>query len=206
MIAVDVETTGLDPKMCSIVSVGAVDLDDPINQFYDECRIWEGAHITDEALAVNDLSREDLGPESGRKTEAELIRAFIAWAFDRPKSHTFVGQNITFDRDFIEAACKRTGVEFPFAHRTLDTHTLAWYHHVLRGIEPPTKHGRSAINLDYLLEYCGMPPEPRPHNALTGALSHAETFSRIVYAKKILSEFNEYDIPWQINKDITRRA
>lgn len=198
MIAVDVEGTGLDAKTCSTVSIGAVDLDDPTNQFYDECRIWDGAHVSDEALAITDLTLKEVGPDSGRKSEAELIAAFIAWAMDRPKTHTFVGQNSSYDRSFVEAACNRAGVEFPFAHRTLDTHTLCWHHHILRGIVPPQHNKRSAINLDYALQYCGLPPEPKPHNALTGALSHAELFSRIVYNKKMLPEFFDFDIPWQM--------
>lgn len=199
MIAVDVETTGLDPKIASIVSIGAVDLDEPTNQFYDECRIWDGAHVSKESLAIADFKPEDIGPESPRKSEGELIAAFNAWALDRPQSHTFVGQNPSFDRGFVEAACNRAGTEFPFAHRTIDTHTLCWHHHVLRGLVPPTENKRSAINLDYILEYCGLPPELKPHNALTGALSHAEVFSRIVYAKKMLPEFFDFHIPWQTN-------
>jgi DNA polymerase III epsilon subunit-like protein len=197
MIAVDVESSGLDPRRDSIVSVGAVDLDDPTNQFYDECRVWDGAHISDESLAITGFTREEVGPESSRKSEAELVAAFIAWALDRPQSHTFVGQNPRFDAAFMEEACKRANIEFPFAHRTIDTHSLSWLHMTQRGITPPVENRRSGINLDFILRYAGLPPEPKPHNALTGALSHAEVFSRIAYTRKLLPEFFAYEIPWQ---------
>ena len=197
MIAVDVEATGLDADKASILSVGAVDLDDPTNQFYEECRVWRGAQVSDESLAVTGFSHEQIGEESGKQSEAELVQNFIAWATDRPKTLTFVGQNPRFDSAFIEAACRREGIEFPFPHRTLDTHSLVWLHHVNRGIEPPTANRRSAINLDYALEYCGVPAEPHPHNALTGALCHAEVFARVAYTKKLLPEFLSYEIPWQ---------
>lgn len=36
-----------------------------------------------------------------------------------------------------------------------------------------------------------------PHNALTGAMSHAEVTSRLLYDKKLLPEFEQFDIPWQ---------
>jgi DNA polymerase-3 subunit epsilon len=146
---------------------------------------------------VTGFTREELGEGSGKQSEADLVRNFIAWAADRPNTHTFVGQNPRFDSDFIAGACKRAGIEFPFAHRTLDTHTLCWQHMNARGLTPPTENSRSAINLDFILEYCGMPGEPRPHNALTGALSHAEVFMRLVYTKKTLPEFFAYEIPWQ---------
>lgn len=201
MIAVDVETTGLDPEQASIVSLGAVDLDDPANQFYEECRIWDGARITDESLAITGFTRDEVGEGSGKQTEAELVRNFIAWANDRPKDHTFVGQNPRFDADFVELACKRAGVAFPFAHRTIDTHSLCWFHMVGRGMAPPVENRRSAINLDYILTYTGVPPEPKPHNALTGALSHAEVFFRLVYSKKVLPEYLDFPIPWLTNND-----
>ena len=198
MIALDVETTGLDPERCSIVSLGAVDTDEPENQFYDECGVWEGAHITDEALAINGFTKDEL-MRGEKKSEAELIRAFVAWATDRPQNTTLIAQNVSFDHDFVRAACKRAGVEFPFAKRTIDIHTLVWLHMTKQGVPTPAGKGHSLINLDFALRYCGIPEEPRPHNALTGALSHAEVFMRIAYTKKTLPEFSTFDIPWQTN-------
>ena len=194
MIALDVETSGIDPTTASILSLGAIDTDEPTNQFYDECRAWDGALVADEALAVNGFSREE-AHDGAKKSEAELIQAFIAWALDRPSNHTFVSQNAAFDRAFVEAACRRASVEHPFAHRALDTHTLVWLHMRLRGSEPPTEKRRSAINLTYALAYCGLPEEPTPHNALTGAECHAEIFARIAYTKSIISKCSSYPIP-----------
>ncbi len=196
MIVLDVETTGMSPEKCSILSLGAIDLDEPTNQFYDECRAWQGAHISDEALAVNGFKKEEITDPAGKKSEAELIKAFAAWATDRPRNHTLAAQNVAFDRDFVMAACERAGIESPFPHRTIDTHTLVWLHMTLRGIEPPTVHARSAINLDFALRYVGLPEEPRPHNGLTGALCHAEVVSRIAYNKKLLPDFEPFNIPW----------
>lgn len=195
MIAVDIEGTGIDPAKASILSIGAVDTEDPTAQFYDECRIWDGAHISDEALAVNGFTKEE-ATEPSKKSEAELITAFVAWAMDRSGNHTLLAQNVAFDSAFIRAACGRAGIESTFAQRTLDVHTLAWMHMTLNGIIPPTTKNHSAINLDAVLQYCGIPEEPKPHNALTGALSHAEAFSRMAYTKNLLPDFETYPIPW----------
>ena len=69
---------------------------------------------------------------------------------------------------------------------------------VKRGLVPPVdaEHRRSALNLDVILNYCGIPDEPEPHNALTGALSHAEVIARLLYDKKLLPEFAQFEIPW----------
>lgn len=201
MIVLDVETTGLVPSKHSILSLGALDLSDPTNQFYEECQVWEGAEIEDEALAINGFKREEVVAQGSKKqTEEGLIRAFVAWAMDRPQERTLAAQNVSFDLEFVQAACKRAGLECPFAKRTIDVHSITWMHMVERGVEPPTKNGHSAINLDSALTYCGVPGEPKPHNALVGAYCHAEVISRIAYNKKLLPDFSSFDIPWETNR------
>ena len=199
MLAIDVEATGTEAHKHSILSVGAIDLGDPVRPtFYAECRAWDGAKIEDEALAVNGFTREEAG-DPNKQSEAELVHQFIAWALGAD-DRTFAGQNPSFDRDFLRCAAERAGhTEWPFAHRTIDSHSLCWMHMVKSGLTPPIdpekKH--SGLNLDAILLYCGIPEEPTPHNALTGAKSHAEVISRLLSDKKLLQEFEQYPIPWQ---------
>lgn len=196
MIVLDVEATGVEHHKHSIVSIGALDIANPTNRFYMECRAWDGAHIMDEALAVNGFTKEEvLDPK--KPSEADLTHEFLHWSESVPE-RTFAGQNVSFDRDFLKSAAERAGhTEWPFAHRTIDTHTLCYMHMVTHGIQPPEKHRRSALNLDAVLNYCGIPEEPNPHNALTGALCHAEVIARLLYGRKLLPEFTQYEIPWK---------
>ncbi len=195
MVVVDVEASGTEYHLHSIVSVGAIELEHPNRQFYDECRIWDGAHIMDEALAVSGFSKEE-ATDKAKKSEGEIVRAFIAWALDAGE-HTLAGQNVSFDRDYLRAAAGRAGhTDWPFAYRTIDTHTLAYMHMIKRGLTPPVELKRSALDLDRVLSYCGLPPEPTPHNALGGALRHAEAISRLLYDQPLLDEFKKYPIPW----------
>lgn len=196
MLVVDVEASGTDPSKHSIVSVGALDLAHPENRFYEECRIWDGAHIMPEALQVNGF-RESQIKDTHKQTEADLTHAFLHWS-DGLEERTLAGQNVSFDRDFLRYASERAGhTDWPFAFRTIDTHTLAYMHMITHGLQPPVRHKRSALDLDAILNYCGIPEEPRPHNALTGALSHAEVISRLLYGRKLLPEFDHFDIPWR---------
>ena len=195
MLVVDVEASGTDYAKHSIVSVGALDLAKPGYRFYEECRIWDGAHIMDEALAVNGFSKAQVS-DSQKQTEADLIHSFLRWS-EQVSEHTLAGQNVSFDRDFLKFAAERAGhTAWPFAYRTIDTHTLCYMHMVKRGLQPPVANRRSALNLDAVLRYCGIPEEPSPHNALTGALSHAEVISRLLYGRTLLPEFSQYTIPW----------
>ena len=177
--------------------MGALDLAHPEHQFYQECRIWDGAHIEEGASAVHGVSDAEL-TNPAKQSEADLTHAFLAFA-QTLEDTTLAGQNVSFDRDFLKAAAARAGhTNWPFAHRTIDTHTLCYMHMVKRGVTPPLdpvkKH--SALNLDSVLVYCGIPEEPKPHNALTGAKSHAEVISRLLYGQKLLPEFEKFDIPW----------
>jgi DNA polymerase III epsilon subunit-like protein len=195
MIAIDVEASGTDPELHSIVSVGAVDFAHPTRQFYEECRIRPEAHVMDEALAVNGFTREQIADPS-KQTEAELVAKLLAWIYETD-DYTLAGQNVSFDRDFVRAAARRAGADYDLPYRVIDTHTLAYMHTVKRGLSVPFAKHHSALDLDAILRYCGVPEEPMPHNAQTGALSHAEVVSRLLYDKKLLPEFERYEIPWK---------
>lgn len=196
MLVIDIEGSGTNYEKHSIVSIGAIDLHNPENRFYGECRVWDGAHIMEEALEVNGFTMEEI-TDITKPTEGELVAEFLKWA-EGLSDRTLAGQNVSYDRDMLRAASERAGFNWNFAHRTLDTHTMCWMHMIKRGLTPPldVEHRRSALNLDAVLNYCGIPDEPEPHNALTGAFSHAEVISRLLYGKKLLPEFTQYEIPW----------
>ena len=198
MIVVDVEASGIVHYKHSIVSVGALEFENPENKFYMECRIWDGAHVMDESLEICGFSKKEI-KDKNKKTEGELVKDFLEWS-ETCKERTLVGQNVSFDRDFLISAAERAHVDWPLAFRTIDTHTIAYMHMIKRGLNIPTTNHRSALDLDAILNYVGIPNEPMPHNAFTGAQSHAEVASRLLYDKKMLKEFDEFPIPWIKNK------
>lgn len=196
MLVLDIEASGTNYDLHSIVSIGALDFNNPENRFYGECRIFEGAHIMEGALEVNGFSEAEVLDVS-KPDESELVANFLKWS-KTLSNRTLAGQNVSFDRDMAKAAAMRAGLNWDLAYRSLDTHTMCWMHMIKAGINPPLDevHKRSALNLDTVLNYCGIPSEPEPHNALTGALCHAEVASRLLYNKKLLPEFMAYEIPW----------
>lgn len=198
MLVVDVEASGTEAHKHSIVSVGALDFANPQTRFYEECRVWDGAHIMDEALAVNGFTREQV-TDANKQSEGDLVHAFLHWA-EGLEERTLAAQNVSFDRDFLRAAAERAGhTGWPFSYRTIDIHSLAYMHMITHGLQPPIDplKRHSALDLDQVLVYCGIPTEPMPHNALTGALSHAEVISRLLYGRKLLPEFTQFPIPWK---------
>jgi oligoribonuclease (3'-5' exoribonuclease) len=196
MLILDTECSGLRPDRHSILSIGALDFRNPDNRFYGECRVWDGAEIMEEALEVNGFTMEQ-ATDPTKQSEAELVASFLAWSQDLPE-RTLTGQNVSYDRDMLRGAAERGKLNWNFAYRTVDVHTLCWMHMIKRGLPAPIdlEHQRSALNLNAILNYCGIQDEPEPHNALTGAKCHAEVASRLLYDKKLLPEFEMLPIPW----------
>lgn len=197
MLIIDIEASGTHFSKHSIVSIGAVDFTRPTRRFYGECQIWDGAHIMKDALVVNGFTEAEI-TDSTKMTEAELVTQFLEWSQELG-DRTLVGQNVSFDRNMLQAAADRSGQMFDLPYRTLDTHTMCYMHMLKAGLVPPidVQHRRSALNLDAILNYCGIADEPDPHNALTGALCHAEVASRLLFDRSLLPEFNDCRIPWR---------
>ena len=193
MIAIDIEATGLDPRVHSILSVGALDFNNPKNRIYLECQAFEGAHIHEEALEIVGMTEEEVTDDT-KQTEAQLIAQFLTWA-ESVEDQTLLGQVVFQDRSYIKHACERAGLNFPFAHHVVDTHALAYMQYIQMGKEIPMKNRHSGLNIEHISIHLGMPPEPDPHNALTGALYHAEMAHRLLYGEPLLEEFKDYPIP-----------
>ena len=196
MIVTDIETTGTNPEKHSILSIGAIDLDNPKEEFYGECKMWEGAHVDDEALNINDVTLEE-AQDPAKQSEAQLVADFLAWIMERTE-HTIAAHNPVFDISFLEAAAMRAKINFPLARRSIDQHTVTITHLLLNGKQPPVEKGRTAVNSDFIMKYVGIPAEPRPHNALNGAKWEAEALSRMLYNKNLLPEFEGHKIPWNV--------
>lgn len=196
MIAVDVEATGTNSELHSIISIGALDMDAQENRFYTECQMFVGAHVMEEALVVNGFSRAAI-EDAAKPTEATAVTDFLSWS-KSCRDRTLLGQNVSFDRSFLCSAAERAGINWDLPYRTIDTHTLCYMHMVTHGVTVPfdRKRSRTALNLDTILTYCGIDEEPKPHKALTGALSHAEVAHRLLYGEAFLPEFKEYALPW----------
>ncbi len=194
MIVVDVETTGSDSRYHSILSIGALDFDNPKNEFYMECRAFDGAHVAKEALSVNGFTEEQIN-DSSKKTEGEIVKDFLNW-MSGVLDHTVAGQNPHFDTGFIIAASERVRLNFSIPKRIIDLHSVCVSHMLQRGIKPPISHNRSDLNSDKIMEYVGIPPESHPHIAINGARIEAEAFYRLFFGKNFYDSYKKFEVPF----------
>lgn len=193
MIVLDVETTGVNPEKNSIVSIGAVDFFNPQNQFYQACRIWDGAEINKDALKVNGFTEEQcrrLNPFS----LAQTIHSFRQWV-EKIDNQTFAGQNPSFDQMFLVSAIKKSNMAWSIRKRSVDMHSLAYAHMLQNGIKIPLWNKKTDLNTSKIFQYVGLLEQAHVHNALTDSKMTAEAISRIIFGKNLLVEYQEFSIP-----------
>jgi DNA polymerase III epsilon subunit-like protein len=198
MIVLDIETTGIDPRRHAIVEVGAIDFDAPGNYFNERCSVWEGAETDPEALQINGLALNEIHDKT-IFTQKELISAFIAW-IEKTEDKTIAGQNVDFDINFLNESSARCGLNFRLGKRKVDQHSIVFAHLLKRNIKPPLINGFSGVNSDFIMNYAGLPHEPKPHRAINGARYEAEALSRLIYGKVMFEEFGGYEIPDYLQK------
>lgn len=162
-IVLDIETGGLSPLVNPILSIGAVDYSNG-DEFYGECHAWMDGFsqyvIDDAALVINGFTREQ-ALDASKQSATSLVAQFLAWSAGR--ANLLAGQQVgAFDIPFVKhiwqtSTWLNAGEAWSFSHRSLDLHSVAY-----------AKLGQS-LSLDGILKALGLAPEPKPHNALTGA-------------------------------------
>jgi len=117
-LAVDLETTGLDPSRNSIIEIGAVPLDEYLNRrpdvepFHTYVQPWPDAEVAQQALAVNKQFWVNKPESDEYKRALPYRQAWEAfWSFlykhygDNPKFIVLVGWNVSFDEGFLKRMC-----------------------------------------------------------------------------------------------------
>jgi DNA polymerase III alpha subunit (gram-positive type) len=163
MIIVDIETSGLDPKINGMLSLGAVDL--KTNQeFYIECQLTDGREANEKALEINGFTQDQI-KDSNKLTDVEALITFCRWT-ERLEDKMLGGHNIGhLDILFLEEIWSRVDSgcfgglkpKFPFSYRTVDSATLGY------------ALFKKSLSLKDLCLELGVEPENKTHNALEGA-------------------------------------
>ena len=119
-----------------------------------------------------------------KKSLKELMQEFYNW-LQECEEYTIMGQNVFFDKYFLEDSFKSSGIDFRFPHRIVDIHTLAFYVAKSKNIEVEIKNKKMNFSLRNIAIMLSLPTEPFPHNALTGAKYDAEIYMRLMFDKKM---------------------
>jgi DNA polymerase III epsilon subunit-like protein len=194
MIVLDIETTGLDPELHGIVSIGAIDMGSSDEYFYEECHIREGEKIDPNALEVNGFTLDECRDKT-KQTTRDLIQHFEAWLSERNVKMIGGLHVAAFDVPFFNKKALQVGLRSRLHRRSIDLHSIAYAKMQELGKVVPMTDGWSVMDTDFIHPFCGLPKEPKPHNALNGAKWEAESLYRLMNGRGLLKEFSRHPVP-----------
>lgn len=172
-ICVDVETAGPNPADYSLLSIGAVAVEQPQRTFYVELLPVQMAE-EQEASSIHKLSLKKLAKEG--ITPKEAMMQFDAWVLETcaGRMPIFVAFNAAFDWMFVNDYFFRYLERNPFGHAALDMKAL------FMGLQ----HVRwEETSYQAVSSYYGLPPA-LSHNALRDAQQGAEVFAAMLAEMK----------------------
>ena len=168
---IDLETTGLDPACHEILEAAVIRVDGGTLAEIDHTDVRvHPERIEDaspEALRINGYA-----PEAWK--DAASLGQALEWIAPLLDGAVLAGHNPGFDRAFLEAGCRRTGIAPPaWDHHLLDTASLAW---------PLFASGRLAsLSLDAVCAHLGIVRKER-HRALADAANSLDVARRMIPA------------------------
>jgi DNA polymerase III epsilon subunit-like protein len=168
LISVDVEAAGPVPATYSMLSLGAVSLDDPQATFYAELKpvnnnsVPEAMKVVGRTLA--DFRRTGRDPKEAMVAFREWIKVVV-----KAGKPVFVGFNATFDWAFVNFYFDHYVGENPFGFGGID---IKSYYMGMTGCDwEDTRSSRITSELKR--------SSPHTHNALDDAVEQAEMFKRM---------------------------
>lgn len=183
LLVIDLETTGTNPFLHDVLSVGLV----PLTQSGPPCVVYvrPSSEMQWSQFARANFERFSYTWNSNAvppATACEIIENYVT-EFSRGNMVTAIGHNVGFDVAFLRKLAFLAGKDElnTISHRALDTHTML-YLLFLKGRVP-----QSALSSDGAFQYFGIRvPEGTRHTALGDALATRELVLRL---------FNLLDIP-----------
>lgn len=146
IIALDVETGGLDPRRHALLSISACQLDNTDKTFNVFIEPEPGLSVDPRAAKINGYTPSKW-EQRGAVTLSEALIRFKAWlphSWADPLAH-----NVSFDKAFLEAAQERTAVRLYFNRRWRCSMSL------FMGVSEALKLDVPNFQLVTLAEQCG---------------------------------------------------
>ena len=164
----DLETTGLDPFSHEIIEMGCVVFDSKtleiITTFESKIAPTHIETASTRALEVNGFLAKDW------KYAPSL--PYVLTQYAALTSNTvFLAQNVTFDWSFLQAASKAENIPLNFVRPTLDLPSMA--------VAKIPHDKMQNWSLKTLCVYLGVPPEPKVHRGINGAMTAYEVYKAL---------------------------
>ena len=212
MIVVDIEASGGNPVKHGIWQIGAIELENPKNQFLEEARIDNEDFVDKEILIIIGKTEKELRDKK-KQSQKELLKHFLEWIKDINEKDLLC-HNPQFDESYLRIKFMKYFNEDPFwpdYHKAFDLHSIAQTKFFEINKKFLIENDHSDMGLSNILKMCGLKDkrvkirngkleEGTPHNALEDCKLEAECFSRLMFGKNLFREYNKFPIPEALRK------
>jgi DNA polymerase-3 subunit epsilon len=168
-VALDTETTGLDPRADRIITIGAVAVRDGEIVLGDAFEALIKVDRNTSAVTVHGVTRDE---SAGGLDEPQALERFL----DYLRDGVIVGHHINHDLEALDAGCDRHW-GFRLLNRSLDTMDLTL--HLERAGAFAGREPIRRFTLDALCDLFGVIPHDR-HTATGDAFITAQVFLRLL--------------------------
>ena len=181
-VALDIETTGLNPAVDRIIEVGMARVEDgQITQKYSTL-VYPGISVSERITELTGIHNEEL---AGKPRIEEIIGDITSFIGDWP----ILGHNVTFDFSFLKRAAVNNG--YTITDDGIDTLKIA------RRLLPELEHK----NLSFLCQYFNIDPG-RSHRAYDDAVSASILYGKLEKLKPEDNSFsNTTKLVYVVKKD-----
>src|SRR3989344_982993 len=190
MIALDIETSGMNIEKCGIFQIGALEIEGN-REFFEEARIDNEDLVLDEALKLTNKTENELR-DKNKQSQKQMLEKFFQFV-ENSKTKNLLCQNPSaLDIPIIAIKAKKYGLKTPFHYRAFDLHTLAQTVYYKKYGKFLIKDGKSDMGLSNVLKMVGkeddriqtrdgkIVKEGKEHNAREDARLTAECFKKLV--------------------------
>jgi len=174
IVVLDLETNGGRDYEARIVEVGAVCLDEELNEIGEFEMLVDGRPVLPGASAVNNITDEML---VGKPLWAECYSKFVKWC-DQWKPY-ILGTWSDFDTSVLRPEYGRIGIRYPHPGHAWDIKTVVWYECIKLGYPSRT------FPVDRACEILNIPFEGQKHRALADARMEAKLLRTVVQKKPV---------------------
>lgn len=207
---VDLETSGLSLVTSGIWQIGAIDLNNPEDQFLEEARIDDDDIIDPSALTIIGKTEAYLR-DPRKQSQEKMLEKFMKWTEARQLKN-FICQNPLYDLWWLSIHLEKYGLKRKFHHRSFDLHSIAQIYYMELNKKFLTEGDNSKMGLPQILNFCGLEDERmemrdskiakdgRPHNVLEDCKLTAECFYRLIFGKNLFPKYSGYKIPKELEK------
>jgi len=172
-VALDTETTGLDPRRDKIITIGAVAVQGGEILLDDAFEALLTIAYNNSSVTVHGVTRDEA---AGGMEEPEALALFL----DYLRDGVIVGHHIGHDIEALNCACERH-FNMRLKNRSLDTMDLTL--HLTNAAAFGNRPMAAGFTLDALCETFGVEPHDR-HTAGGDAFITAQIFLRLLRAAK----------------------